>query len=275
MSFLRDGGDIDVGRVVKKIKSQYTRFAETYGSRVFNLKAFEERYENALRGKMNLKVFLHAEILAVEDLIKRVEKEKSREPRRPGFGEIADGIVEKNLQKVRKYRSVDFHPDAEIETKHLLGATTDFYEKLWARAARALKPLRLKGMETVLARLEGDFAYYVLPFGGSYSRAVDDYTLVLSRRSPRDSEKAAVNFIRFGGILLNNCARALTDGINALERSPPGSARSDASSSGEAAAGSLCLPAFPDTGPLRELVRCREILLRLIEDFRLGDIRGY
>jgi hypothetical protein len=261
MSFPLDSErDVDVDRAVRKIKSLYGKYAETYGSRVFNLKAFEERYKDALRSKLNLKAFLHAEIMVIEELKKRVEGEKSREPRKPGYSEIADGIIEKNLQKVKKYRSIDFHPDAEIETKHLLGASTDFYDKIWGRAARVLKSLRVKGLEDTLAKLENDFIYYVVPFRGSYSRAVDDYALVLSRKNARDGEKAAVNFIRYGGILLNNCLKAMTDGINALEAP---------------AAGGLDRQSGPDPLPLQELLRCRDILLRLIEDFRLGDIRGY
>ena len=273
MSFPLGGDrDVDVDQAVKKIKSLYGKYAETYGSRVFNLKAFEERYKNALRNKLNLEAFLHAEIMVIEELKKRVTGGQSREPPKLGYSEIADGIIEKNLQKVRKYRSIDFHPDAELETKHLLGASTDFYDKIWGRAVRVLKSLRVKGLEDTLAKLESDFAYYVVPFRGSYSRAVDDYTLVLSRRNAREGEKAAVNFIRYGGILLNNCLKAMTDGVNALET--PG-ADATAASGSAPASGGLDRKADPGTLPYQELLRCRDILLRLIEDFRLGDIRGY
>jgi hypothetical protein len=298
----RSDKEIDVDQTVKKLKSLYGKYAEKHGSRAFNLAAFEERYKKALRDKLNLRAFLHAEITAFEELKKKAEGYIATEPPKPGYAEIADGIIEKNLQKVRKYRSIDFHPDAEIETKHLLGACTDFYEKIWRRAARVLKPLRVMGLEGSLAKLENDFIYFVLPFRGSYSRAVDDYALVLSRRNARDSEKAAVNFIRFGGILLNNCLRAMTAGINALEDPVLGtnhvSGTSSASGTNPVSGTSHASETNPASGtispsvssrvsegferhsdrgpdPLQELLRCRDILLRLIEDFRLGDIRGY
>jgi hypothetical protein len=273
MSFpLRGDNNIDVDQAVRKLKSLYGKYAEKHGSRVFNLAAFEERYKNALRDKLNLKAFLHAEIMVFEELKKRVEGSVGAQPPKPRYADIADGIIEKNLQRVRKYRSIDFHPDAEIETKHLLGACTDFYDKIWRRAARVMKSLRVKDLGDALAKLENDFIYFVVPFRGSYSRAVDDYVLVLSRRNARDSEKAAVNFIRFGGILLNNCLRAMTDGVNALEA--PAAETAPASGSTQAPEGLERRPCH-GPGPLQELLRCRDILLRLIEDFRLGDIRGY
>jgi hypothetical protein len=251
----RGGRNVDVDEAVNKLKTVYGKYAGKHGSRLFNLAAFEERYKNALRDKRDLGTFLHAEIAAFEELKKRVEGDVEAEPHRIRYADIADGIIEKNLQRVRKYRSIDFHPDAEIETKHLLGACTDFYDKIWRRAARVLRSLRVTDLGEALGKLENDFIYFVVPSRGSYSRAVDDYLLVLARRNARDGEKAAVNFIRFGGILLNNCLKAMTDGINVLEGPERGS--------------NLL------SGPREELLRCRDILLRLVEDFRLGDIRGY
>jgi hypothetical protein len=60
-----------------------------------------------------------------------------------------------------------------------------------------------------------------------------------------------VNFIRYGGILLNNCLKAMIDGLNASHRG------------------------IEPQNPRPLLERSKEILSRLIEDFRLQDIRGY
>lgn len=247
----KDDKSVDIDRAVRKIKTAYEKCAEQYGTKLFNLGAFEERYRGALAGKLNLNAFLHAEIMVLEELKKRVEGEKERGERRYQYSDAADRIIEKNLERVKKYRSIDFHPDAEVETRHLLGAAADFYDRIWQRCAPLLKTLRRKELADFVEKIENDFAYFVIPFRGSYSRSVDDYVLVLSRKNPKDNERAAVNFIRYGGILLNNCLKAMIDGLNASHRG------------------------IEPQNPRPLLERSKEILSRLIEDFRLQDIRGY
>jgi hypothetical protein len=102
----------------------------------------------------------------------------------------------------------------------------------------------------MIHKLENDFSYYVVPIR-VYSRAVEDYQLVLSRRNPKEGEKASVNFIKYGGILLNNCLKLINDSLNS-----PGNLRE-----------------YPES--LKDLTRCKNMLLRMIDDFRLSDIRGY
>lgn len=238
---------VDVDAVVQKLKRLYSQFAEKYGSKLFNLKAFEDRYRDALLKRLNLNAFLHAEITAFEELKKRVEK-KNKKPASTTYSEIADKIIQKNLERVRKYRSIDYHPEAEEETKYLLGAVTDFYYDVWDKASSLLKSL---GYTDILNKLENDFSYYVVPIRSQYSRAVDDYLLVLSRKNPKDNEKAAVNFIKYGAILLNNCLKVINDSLNLPEK----------------------LNDIPDG--MKSLMQYKSILLGIIDDFRLTDIRGY
>jgi hypothetical protein len=247
----KENRNLDVDRVVKKLKDLYRRYSEQYDPKLFNLRGFEERYRKALRNKLNLNAFLHAEITVFEELKKKVEVKLSPQQKKPTYSEIADKIIEKNLEKIKKYRQIDFYPDAEEETKYLLGCVTDFYNKFWGNIHKLLKITRLKRITDFLNKLENDFSYYVVPMRGLYSRAVDDYTLILSRKNPRDSEKASVNFIKYGGILLNNCLKVINDGLNFLAGAPEYKGKSI------------------------ELQRYREILIRIIDDFRLSDIRGY
>ncbi len=243
----KDSKNVDVDEVVKKLKSLYATYAEKYGSKMFNLKGFEDRYRNALVKKLNLNAFLHAEITVFEELKKRL-KPTSTNNREKSYSEIADQIIEENLERIRKYRMVDFHPDAEEETKYLFRAVTDFYYDVWGKVGSLLRPF---GFSDIIAKLENDFSYYVIPTRGSYSRAVEDYLYVLSRKSPKDNERASVNFIKYGGILLNNCLKLINDGLNA-----PGRADD-----------------FQEV--LLELEKCKENLEKIIDDFRLNDIRGY
>ena len=248
------GSNRDLDRAVDKLKNLYRKYQDKYGSRIFNLEGFENRYRAALRSKVNLNAFLHAEILAFEELKKRVEHKVSmrNNPRQEtSYSEIADRIIQENLERVRIYTRIDFHPDAEEEATYLLGAVTDLYYSEWSSAVKLLRPLGIGNMDDFIAKLESDFSYYVVPMRGQYSRAVDDYLLVLSRKRPKDNEKAAVNFIKYGGILLNNCRKLCVDGLNFMRAKKEYAVH------------------------YKELEGYTQTLEKLIEDFRLSDIRGY
>ena len=246
----------EIGRAVDKLKGLYSKYAGLYSARLFNLKGFEKRYREALENKINLNSFLHAEILAFEELKRRVEQKIEEKTSPPPstertYSDIADRIIEENLDRIRKYRAIDFHPDAEEEAARLLGAATDFYYDAWHKATVILKRLGIRETADFVEKLEADFSYYIVPVRGQYSRAVDDYMLVLSRKRPKDNERAAVNFIKYGGILLNNCMRLFNDGLNFMQGKKE----------------------YDDQ--VRELSGYRESLTVVIEDFRLSDIRGY
>lgn len=238
----------DIDRAVDRLKLLYRKYAEAYGEKIFNFRGFEKRYRDALLNKTNLPVFLKAEISVFEELRRRVEDDST--PKRHTYSDVADRIIEENLEKVQGYRKIDFHPDAEEEAKYLLGSVTDFYYKTWNEVQRLLRDLGVKAISDALFELENDFAYFVVPVRGLYSRAVDDYTRVLGRRIPRESERASYNFIKSGGILLNNCMRVINDGLN-------------------------CMGESTDSNSIAALRGYREELKRIIEDFRFSDIRGY
>lgn len=247
----KDSRNIDVDGAVRKLKSLYKEYSEQYGTKQFSLRGFEDRYRSALINKLNINTFLLAEIEVFEELKKRVEKPDNAGHTGTSYSEIADRIIENNLKKIRKYRCIDFHPDAEEETKYLLGAVTDFYYDIWGKVTGLLKTLGLKANSELRNKLESDFSFFAVPIRGSYSRAVDDYIIVLSRKNPKDNERATVNFMKNGGILLNNCLRLINDGLNTIQNLQE------------------------SEGRLIELKRYKLKLMGLIEDFRLSDIRGY
>jgi hypothetical protein len=240
--------NVDIDRAIKKLKSLYRTYAETYGEKTFNYRGFESRYREALLKKIDLPVFINAEISVFEELRHRVEiNDTSGEA---SYSDVADRIIEENLEKIQGYRKIDFHPDAEEEAKYLLGSVTDFYYGTWNEVQRLLRDLGVKAISDTLFELENDFTYFVVPVRGLYSRAVDDYMRVLGRKMPRESERASYNFIKNGGILLNNCMRVINDGVN-------------------------CMSDTADNEALSALIKHREELKRIIENFRFNDIRGY
>ncbi len=256
----------EIDRAIAKLKNLYKEYASVYGNRIFNLKAFEDRYLDALKNKRDIRAFLHAEVSIFEELKTRVLKiqEDSSKPdsglkiqkntqseENLSYSEIADRIIEENLSKIKKYRLIDFHPDAEIETKYLLGAVTDFYYNKWSNATKIIKELNNHNFNSQIEKLESDFSYYILPVRNEYSRAVEDYQFVLAKKNPKDNEKAAVNFIKYGAILLNNCERLINSAYNAITTTPLFENRAE------------------------ELKSHLDNLRSLIKDFRLQDIRSY
>jgi hypothetical protein len=252
LSFRKSSSDrkIDVDAVVHKLKSLYKKYAQEYSSKIFNLQAFEQRYHDALVNKININNFCHAEITVFEELKKRVlQQDKPRST--ATYSDVADRIIEENLRKIRKYHPIDFHPDAEEETKYLLGVVTDFYYSSWGTIKRVLTPLGVSSLRDFMGKLENDFSYFVVPMHGLYSRAVDDYLLVLSRKNSKDNEKASYNFMKYGAILLNNCLKLIGDGLNFMRTRKE------------------------YRGSVEELTKLRENLLRIIADFRLSEIKMY
>jgi hypothetical protein len=243
----------DIDEAIQKLKNKYREYSEEYGTKIFNLRSFEERYRNALASKINLNTFLSAEIEVFRELEKKVRTQDVERDKKPGstYSDLADKLVEDNLDKVKGYRYIDFHPDAEEETKYLLGAITEFYYEIWGKVNEMIRALGLKGNDDVRLKLENDFTFFAIPVRGSYSRAVEDYVLALSRKNQADNEKAAVNFMKFGGILLNNCLKMLKEGISTLEGIPGAEKK------------------------LNVLIKYQAILIKIIEDFRLSEIRGY
>ena len=248
----------EIDQAIKRLKMLYKKYADLYGTKLFNLRAFEDRYLNALRNKTDINLFLHTEISIFEELKKRVirsselENSISSKESEVSYSDIADRIIEENLARIKKYRYVDFHPDAEVETKYLLGAVTDYYYNYWSRVKKIIRNQNNQALNSQLEKLENDFSYYVLPIRGQYSRAVDDYQFVLARKNPGDNEKASVNFIKYGGILLNNCEKLMRDTYNSIEAKGESSREE-----------------------ISELKRCISALENIILDFRLKDIRSY
>ena len=241
---------VDVDAVVQKLKSLYKKYAEVFGPKIFNLESFEQRYRDALVNKINLTNFCHAEITVFEELKKKVEM-KSAKASEANYSDVADRIIEENLQRIRSYRSIDFHPDAEEETKYLLGVMTDFYYEMWGKVKGALKSLGERSFNDFMEKLENDFSYYVVPMRGLYSRAADDYMLVLSRKNSKECERASYNFIKYGAILLNNCVKLIVDAMN-LAGSKPEHAEH-----------------------METLKKIRQFLQKILTDFRLSEIREY
>jgi len=126
----------EIDTAVDKIREEYQDYIIRYTKPLSVISGFEERYLQALRNKMDMETFLHAEISAVRQLSsqeaenRRQKEEKIRNaPRKKKRAQkigFADRVLKELEEKVKKYPSVDFHPSAPEELKRLCGVIGEF-----------------------------------------------------------------------------------------------------------------------------------------------------
>ena len=125
---------------VEKIRRKYDEYVEKYFKPSSVRRAFEARYLEALRARVDVSSFLLAEISAIQELIAREEERIRLGPVRAAEKEpsFADKVLEENRARISGYREVAFHPDAGEEVRRLVGALTDLATEAWQDLARAL-----------------------------------------------------------------------------------------------------------------------------------------
>ncbi len=126
------------------------------------LDSFEERYIGALRARMELALFLHAEMNVVEELIKtegerrrkdaeRIETAKKSQARRQS---IAERVMEENRRRIANYPRIEIHPDASEEIERLFGALGAIEREFWPDLERLIRRTYTSAMISPRARLE-------------------------------------------------------------------------------------------------------------------------
>ncbi len=127
---------------MEKIRRRY----DDYVTRFFKPKslraAFEDRYLEALRSRVDISSFLLAEIGAIDELTareeKRVQEEAVEQPtgKQPGF---ADRVLEENRRRIASYPDVAFHEDAGEEVRRMAGALSRLERERWSDLGAALQ----------------------------------------------------------------------------------------------------------------------------------------
>jgi hypothetical protein len=116
---------------VSKIKSKYEKLIIEFKKSRVLIDNFEDRYRSALKNRMDLSVFLLAEIEAIEELYNKEKlKKEAALAEKPAVNEekqsLADKIFEENRQKIQKYSKIDLGTESDEELERLLGAIRDF-----------------------------------------------------------------------------------------------------------------------------------------------------
>ncbi|OHD18887.1 MAG: hypothetical protein A2086_13005 [Spirochaetes bacterium GWD1_27_9] len=121
----------EISIVLKKIKNRYERLVKDFKKPRSLAESFEDRYLNCLKSRMDVTVFLLAEIEAVEEIIKKEEdkkalEEKDKNVKKTQNTTIADKIFEENRKKIAKYSKVEISSDADEEIERLIGGVREF-----------------------------------------------------------------------------------------------------------------------------------------------------
>ena len=87
----------EIDELIKKLREKIKKSTVEYDTRLFNIEAFEDRYQVALRSRMNLEAFILAEIANYEKIKTQLENERNiQEPEQNTFSDKIDRIIEDN-----------------------------------------------------------------------------------------------------------------------------------------------------------------------------------
>jgi hypothetical protein len=152
----------EISRTVSKILRRYDLYTRRFYKPRHLRDAFEERYIQALRDRVDISTFLLAEISAIEELIGREESQLATEERkkasRKGEG-FADRVLEEQRRRIARYPQASFHPDAREEVRRLLGALVELERSHWPSLGMALRDTAYSCYSLTLTNLETQLRY--------------------------------------------------------------------------------------------------------------------
>ncbi|MCX7678643.1 MAG: hypothetical protein N2316_05440 [Spirochaetes bacterium] len=205
--------DDEIRLLIEKLRVKYTEYAKKYSPKWFNLMAFEERLNFAIKKGMNLEGFILAEITNFEKIKEKYEKKKSAKT----FSEKVDQIIEEQLSRIKKYPKIEFHPRADIEMMHFYGAGCDFalYDYPIVTYCIRNEPQKSESFE-----FENKLGYLFVASGKRLSKRIEDHVRILSRKgvSETEIEKDKNEFLKEGAFLFHEIINFITHLIEVRNR---------------------------------------------------------
>ncbi|MCL2025402.1 MAG: hypothetical protein FWG92_01180 [Leptospirales bacterium] len=185
----------EINLIVSKIRETYQDYAKKYGQS-FQQDSFEERYQLAIKNRMELEGFLLSEIAFLEKLKEKYDKKAAAK----AFTATVDSIIEENTARVKKYPKIEFHPKAHFEICHFYGAMNDF-------AKHYFEIFRIIG-EKDTTSIEDELTFLVINAGKRLPKRIQDHAMMLSRHDIRsiDIERDASDYLRACASLLHKVA---------------------------------------------------------------------
>jgi len=177
----------EISASVEKIRKKYDDYVVKYFKPRTLRRAFEARYIDALRAKVDISSFLLAEIAAIQELTEREEQRVQLGPVRPAAEKtqsFADKVLEENLARISKYPDLLFNADASDEVRRMAGALTDLAGKRWQDLGAALEETMYAMSSSEMLAMDSQLRYLSSP-GDSETPPFLNRLLVQLRRFPR------------------------------------------------------------------------------------------
>ena len=217
--------DSEIRSTVEKIRKRYGDYMVQFLKGRSALDAFEERYIQSMRARLELALFLHAEMTAVEELIKKeqdqinaeqqksLEKKKQKEQSRS----LADRVLEENRRRIAKYPPMPIHGDASEEIERFFGCLNTFEREFWPEIERYMRSAYTSSVLSPRMRLEEKIIALCRPAAGGLPPRLSRYRTLFDwvPRNTLEIEKEGKKCLLDAAFLLHD----LSDVIMEMKKS--------------------------------------------------------
>ncbi len=139
--------DAEIRAAVEKIRIRHNDYMVEFLKGRHTLDAFENRYIEVMRARLDIAMFLHAEMTAIEELIKAEKERTARERQRAHQIEtsqkeslsFADRIIAEHRQRIAKYPPIQIHTDASDELERLYGCLSTIEREIWPGVEKLMR----------------------------------------------------------------------------------------------------------------------------------------
>jgi hypothetical protein len=117
--------DFEIKTILEKIRNEYKEHGKL-NPKAFDQAAFEKRYLQVLQLRGNIGKFFADEMSFLEQLKGKFQELVAK--KEAAKGSTLNRIMDESMEKLEKYKKVDFHPVAKAELRYFYGAMLQFAE---------------------------------------------------------------------------------------------------------------------------------------------------
>ncbi len=175
--------DSEIRSAVDKIRKRYGDYMVQFLKERSALDAFEERYIQAMRARLDLALFLHVEMTVIEELLKKeqdhinTEQEKvlQKKNQQAQSRSLVDQVLEENRRRIAKYPPRHIHDDASEEIERLYGCLNTFERELWPDVEVYMRAAYTSSLLSPRMRLEAKIIALCRPGSGGLPPRLSRY----------------------------------------------------------------------------------------------------
>ena len=218
--------DTEIRSAVEKIRKRYGDYMVQFMKGRAALDAFEDRYIEVMRARMELALFLHAEMTAVEELITkeqdRINDEQQRsmqtKKRKEKRESLADRVHKEHRKRIAKYPPLAVHGDASEELERLFGCMNTIEREIWPEVEKLMRKAYTSLTMSPRSRLEERIIGLCRPAAGGIPPRLSRYQTLFSwvPRNAAEIEKEGKKCLLDAAFFLHD----LDDVLKEMKKSP-------------------------------------------------------